>query len=200
MPNNTVNFNEVPNNVDFLQAFQYANTGKVTGTTQINGGTGYINPSVAFSAPSSGIGRAASGVPEVATGVVTSVLIVDPGEGYVPNEVVTALFTDTAGVGADFSVATDAAPVDLTGSTLSMMVRVIAADPTVLLFIDNAGRGGITITDAANGKFSLKFAQSDIVNCPLGTFVQDLIRLRPDGVKERIWSGAFTITQGVTRE
>ncbi len=84
-------------------------------------------------------------------------------------------------------------PVDLTGSTLSMQVRSSAANPT------RAFPVVVTITDAPNGGFSVSIDAAQLATAPAGTYVHDLVRLRPDGVTEQIWTGTMVVTAGVTR-
>ncbi len=85
------------------------------------------------------------------------------------------------------------APVDLTGSTLTMQVRASAANPTLAFPVV------VAITDALNGGFSISIDASQLARASAGTYVHDLVRLRPDGVTEQIWTGTMVVTAGVTR-
>ena len=99
--------------------------------------------------------------------------------------------------------ATARPPIDLTGSTLFMQARLRATDTQAAFAVTSAGGGsGIVITDAANGKFTLTlpFKSSPTFHAvAAGTYVQSLIRLRPDGLYEREWSGSLTHQIGPTQ-
>ena len=106
--------------------------------------------------------------------------------GPVPNNVTFAkAFQYTASDGTT--------PVDLTGSTLTMQVRASASDPISVFPVV------VTITDAVNGRFTVSVPVASLVNVPPKTFVHDLVRLRPDGIKEQVWAGTMAVTAGVTR-
>ena len=105
--------------------------------------------------------------------------------GGVPNNVTFARgFQYTTSVGT---------PVDLTGSTLTMQVRATAADPVVPFPV------AVVITDALNGRFTVSIAAAALLTVQAKTYVHDLVRLRPDGTREQVWSGSMTVTAGVTR-
>lgn len=117
----------------------------------------------------------------------------------------TAIVTLTTYSDADFVAAfiyqQNASPVDLTGSALRMMVRPgsDAGVSEVDISIDSAAVGGITITDAPNGKFQILFSRAQLAKMGVGIYVHSLIRVRPDGYYERIWGGTLTHIIGPTR-
>jgi hypothetical protein len=90
-------------------------------------------------------------------------------------------------------------PVDLTGNTMRMGIRRHAEDAAeeILLTTEN---GGITITDAVNGKFTVWLTQAQLVVLGLGDYDHSLIRMPPTGgLHLRIWSGVLTNTAGPSR-
>lgn len=94
---------------------------------------------------------------------------------------------------------TDATPVpiNLTGNTMRMGIRHRAADATeeMLLTTEN---GGLAITDAINGKFSVHITQAQLLELPLGDYEHSLIRVA-GGIHLRVWSGALTNNAGASR-
>lgn len=117
----------------------------------------------------------------------------------------TAIVTLTTYSDADFIGAfvyeQNSTAVDLTGSTLKMMVRP-GTDPAVSdvdMSLDSATIGGITITDAPNGKFQILLARASLQKMAPGQYVHSLIRIRPDGFYERVWGGTITHAIGPTR-
>jgi len=95
---------------------------------------------------------------------------------------------------------TDAVPVpiNLTGNTMRMGVRHRASDAEedLLLTTEN---GGLTITDAVNGRFTLWITNEQLLQLDLTTFDHSLIRIRPDGLRLRVWSGTLTVNAGASR-
>lgn len=89
--------------------------------------------------------------------------------------------------------------LDLTGSTLYLDVRANAADAYAPISIDSGTVGGIAITDAVNGKFTVTLPIAALSKMNPGLYVHSLIRLRPDGLRELVWSGTLTHSTGPTR-
>lgn len=89
--------------------------------------------------------------------------------------------------------------IDLTGSTLYMMVRTSPAAANPPLVSLSSPSTGITITNAVQGKFQIQITRAALAAIPVGIYVHDLIRLRPDTLEEQVWSGSLTITSGVYR-
>jgi hypothetical protein len=88
-------------------------------------------------------------------------------------------------------------PIDLTGWTMKMGIRVNAADITeeMLLTTEN---GGLAITDPTNGKFTVTITQAQLVQMQAISYDHSLIRMQ-GGVQLRIWSGTLTINAGPSR-
>lgn len=94
----------------------------------------------------------------------------------------------------------DAAPaVDLTGSTLLFMARSPAASTYAPLSVTSAAGGDIDITDAAGGAFTFKLPFAQLSKLPAGKYSHSLIRIRPDGEREKQWSGDLVHVVGPTR-
>jgi hypothetical protein len=92
----------------------------------------------------------------------------------------------------------DTTPIDLTGYTMRMGIRKRAIDATeeMLLTTEN---GGIVITDAPNGKFSIVITQNQLVTqLEITDYEHSLIRMA-SGMHLRIWSGTLTNTAGASR-
>ncbi|MEY9404450.1 hypothetical protein ABIA00_002455 [Bradyrhizobium ottawaense] len=92
---------------------------------------------------------------------------------------------------------TDGTPIDLTGSTMKMGIRRHAADVAeeMLLTTEN---GGLTITDAVNGKFTVLIKQSQLVLLDLGEYEHSLIRIAGTQ-RMRVWSGSLVNNPGASR-
>jgi hypothetical protein len=89
-------------------------------------------------------------------------------------------------------------PIDLTGNTMRMGIRHRASDVTeeILLTTEN---GGLMITDAVNGKFTVWITQAQLLELPLGGYEHSLIRIDPSGLQRRIWSGSLVNNAGASR-
>src|SRR5437764_4770940 len=94
---------------------------------------------------------------------------------------------------------TDATPVpiNLTGNTMRMGVRHRAEDATeeMLLTTEN---GGLAITDAINGKFSVTITAAQLLQLPLGSYEHSLVRVA-SGQHLRVWSGTLINNAGASR-
>lgn len=88
-------------------------------------------------------------------------------------------------------------PIDLTGALLEMMLRRHATDEAAVLRL-GSDTGEIVLTDAVNGQFTVRIAQSTLVRLGLGDFDQSNIMTRAT-YKTRIWSGTLTNNPGPTR-
>lgn len=89
------------------------------------------------------------------------------------------------------------APIDLTGNTMRMGIRKHAEDiaEEMLLTTEN---GGIQITDAPNGKFTVFITHDELQRLVLGDYEHSLIRMF-SGLQLRVWSGTLTNTAGPSR-
>jgi hypothetical protein len=92
----------------------------------------------------------------------------------------------------------DGTPIDMTGDAMRMGIRRRADDVTeqMLLTTEN---GGIILTDAANGKFTVWIKQGDLVLLPTGAYEHSLVRIRSGTLKSRIWSGSLVNNAGASR-
>lgn len=92
---------------------------------------------------------------------------------------------------------TDGSPIDLTGNTMKMGIRkrAEAAVEEMLLTTEN---GGIAITDAVNGAFTVHITQGQLVELPTGDHEHSLIRMT-GGLSLRVWSGLLTNNAGASR-
>ena len=86
--------------------------------------------------------------------------------------------------------------IDLTGSTLSLMVRANPTDTQVWVSVASPS-DGIVLT--GGGLFTLTLPIAALAKMPAGSYVHSLVRTRPDGIKELLWSGTLTHTIGPTR-
>jgi hypothetical protein len=95
---------------------------------------------------------------------------------------------------------TDATPVpiDLTGNTMRMGIRHRAPDVTEELLLTTEN-GGLVITDAVNGKFTVWITQAQLLELPLGDYEHSLVRIPPSGLHLRIWSGTLVNNAGPSR-
>jgi hypothetical protein len=91
-------------------------------------------------------------------------------------------------------------PVDIGGSVLRLQVRRRATDAEAMVSIGSTDEGGIEITDGPNGKFTVAISRAQLDRIPAGTYVQNLVRTRPDGLYEEIWTGTVTHTTGPTHD
>lgn len=89
-------------------------------------------------------------------------------------------------------------PIDLTGSSLRMMVRKHADDAECFINISTP-TAGITVTSAADGEFTITLPIASLSRMAEGDYVHSLIRTRPDGLKDEVWHGALTHSIGPTR-
>lgn len=90
-------------------------------------------------------------------------------------------------------------PVDLTGSTLTLMIRKIDIDHTALVVVSSVDNS-IEITDAAGGAFTVIINRDKLSRLYTGAYVADLVRYRPDGFTERLWDASpVDVVEGVTR-
>jgi hypothetical protein len=91
------------------------------------------------------------------------------------------------------------APIDLTGDTLRMGIRHKASDveQDLLLTTEN---GGLTITDAVNGKFTLWITNEQLLEkLQTTTYDHSLIRIRASGLQLPVWYGTLTVSPGPSR-
>src|SRR6516164_4051755 len=87
--------------------------------------------------------------------------------------------------------------VDLTSNTLRMGIRRNAAGlfEDLLLTTEN---GGLTITDAVNGVFTLTIVDDQLLLLS-GTYQHSLVRITPAGLRLLIWTGQIVVNVGPSR-
>src|SRR6516162_2831326 len=80
------------------------------------------------------------------------------------------------------SVNTDSSttPIDLTGSDLMMEIRHLDVDHEVVMTSTTVD-GGIVITDAVGGAFTIIFTRDQLSQVVPGDYVADLVRLMTNG-------------------
>jgi hypothetical protein len=91
-------------------------------------------------------------------------------------------------------------PIDLTGSTIKMEIRVNESDNEALIHVSSALANGVYITDPTNGLFTVAITREDhLAILEPGQYFVDLVRLMPSGYQERIWEGTAIVIEGTTR-
>ena|SRR4029077_2626908 len=112
---------------------------------------------------------------------------------------------------SDFAAAyqwlVDDVPYDFTGQQLLMRIRKFVDDNEVFVALDSDpnGYGGITFNDPVGpfpGRietFNIFILRKQTEQMAAGEYVQSLILVRPDGLREEIWQGPFTYTIGPSR-
>jgi hypothetical protein len=93
---------------------------------------------------------------------------------------------------------TSSVPIDLTGSSLRMMLRQNASDVTVWLSLTSDPGGGITIIDAPNGSFSVLITQAQLEQLPVNDYQHSLI-MTVGPQQTKIWNGTLTNSAGPSR-
>jgi hypothetical protein len=89
-------------------------------------------------------------------------------------------------------------PIDLTGSILKLEIRIQEIDHEAIVSVYSPD-GGIAITDATQGEFTILIDRAHMLHLAAGQYFVDLIRLMPTGYQERLWEGTATVVQGTTR-
>ena len=89
------------------------------------------------------------------------------------------------------------ARVDLSGNKMRMGIRRRAEDiiEDLLLTTEN---GGVIITNASQGQFSVYITKTQLKELPIGDYEHSLVRII-DGTSLRIWSGTLTNNAGPSR-
>jgi len=92
-------------------------------------------------------------------------------------------------------------PIDITGTSMVMMLRRHAKDEAVLMVLSTA-TNEITITDGPQGLFSILIKQLDLEKLGLGEYAHSLVMTIGSGeeaVKRGIWNGKLTNNPGPSR-
>jgi hypothetical protein len=90
------------------------------------------------------------------------------------------------------------APIDLTGSTLKLEIRIQETDHEALVSVFSPDHG-IILTNAAQGQFTILLDRPHLVHLAAGEYYCDLVRLMPNGLQERVWEGQAYVVEGTTR-
>lgn len=88
---------------------------------------------------------------------------------------------------------TNGTPINLTGMSFLMDVKVSANDEDAALSLSSPSTG-IVITSASGGEFTITFPQEGLAP---GVYVYDLIRIA-SSVRYVMAKGTITVTKGVT--
>jgi hypothetical protein len=96
-----------------------------------------------------------------------------------------------------YVMASDNAPIDITGASLEMMLRRHAEDAEALLRL-GTDTGEMVLTDPANGLFTVMIRQDVLRRLDLGSYDHSNI-MTLAGMKTKIWSGTLTNNAGPTR-
>lgn len=94
--------------------------------------------------------------------------------------------------GVDFTVTVNAAPLDLTGATITMTVKKDSCKGQTVLTLTNGS--GLTVTNAANGQFEI---DEQIINLPADTYYYEITFTLADTSVKTYISGYWTITAGL---
>ena len=89
-------------------------------------------------------------------------------------------------------------PVDLTGSTVKMELRIAESDQQAIVSVYSPSNG-ISLDNPTQGQFTVTIDRSKSARLFPGAFTVDLVRLMPNGYQERIWEGVATVVEGTTR-
>jgi hypothetical protein len=91
-------------------------------------------------------------------------------------------------------------PVDLTGSTVKMEIRLFETDHEALVSV-STNNGGIYFLngDPTTGQFVIAITRDRQAHLFAGNFVADIVRLLANGYQERIVDATVTVAEGTTR-
>jgi hypothetical protein len=89
-------------------------------------------------------------------------------------------------------------PIDLTGSTLKLEIRVDEIDHEALVSVFSPD-GGIVINDPTTGQFTVLIDRAHMLHLSAGNYYTDMVRLMPNGYQERLWEGMAVVVEGTTR-
>jgi len=93
-----------------------------------------------------------------------------------------------------FDIDRDGSPIDLTGATIRMMLRLNKTQASPDLSLSTAA-SGITITDAVNGLFEI---DEQIISIDSAVYFHDMELDESGGEVNTLIEGTFTVTQDVT--
>jgi hypothetical protein len=91
-------------------------------------------------------------------------------------------------------------PIDLTGSTLKLEIRVLDTDNEALVSVFSPDNGIlINSNDPTLGEFVIAITRDRLIYLWESTFVVDLVRAMPNGYQERIFEGTAVVVEGTSR-
>lgn len=100
----------------------------------------------------------------------------------------------------------DSSPVDITGASIKMEIRQAGPGSTLLLTLDNASNGGITIaTDPTTGVYTITGTNANVqailsaAGETAGKYDYEVILITSGGVQEPQFSGKLVITRGIAQ-
>ena len=74
-----------------------------------------------------------------------------------------------------------------------MVVKQNYSDTEQLLVLDTGENGGISITNAGGGSFTISITDTQTATLAAGKYVYSLLATKQDGTKEYIIFGAFIV-------
>jgi hypothetical protein len=89
-------------------------------------------------------------------------------------------------------------PVNLTGYMARMQIREKIKSPNYIINLTTEN-GGIVITNATNGEFSIEIPANVTASMDFKTAVYDLEFVSPSGIVTRLFQGTVTLSPEVTR-
>jgi hypothetical protein len=94
----------------------------------------------------------------------------------------------------------DGTPVDITGAVVRLGIKDQTTDTVFIKYLDSALVGGITITDAPAGKFSILISAVDTAAMTFNRGVYDLEILYTNGYVSKLLKGRVLVSKEVTDE
>ncbi len=95
-----------------------------------------------------------------------------------------------------FQLKINDAAVNLTGAVIKMQLRKCYTDTSAALSLTSVSSAGITITNAAEGRFKIN---TQIIDIEVYNYVYDIQITLSSGVIKTYVQGGFNITNEVTR-
>ena len=98
-----------------------------------------------------------------------------------------------------WTTGTPAAPVDLTGATVTMQIRERASSPSPAISLTSAPGGGITISNPSGGEFLITISDELTGALTIRKGVYDVVVTSPGGEAYRLIEGVVAVHPGVTK-
>jgi hypothetical protein len=92
----------------------------------------------------------------------------------------------------------DGVPIDISGTSMTMMLRRHAKDEAAQLRL-GTDTGEIAYVDPVNGLFSIRISQDTLEHLGLGDYDHSNVMTEAGGFKRGIWTGKFTNNPGACR-